>query len=244
MIDTLRSYSYYRNSSPLRSQCQIPALALGVQCVTLVAMTMPKDILAAFQGLGALRARVDQAFAQVAEQHPQAVVCKPGCDDCCHAMFDLLPVESLRLAMSFSLLDRKLRRDILRRADKAAAAYDQLLERAAGLAGDDRMEALSLARVPCPLLADGRCALYQERPLTCRLYGVPVAIAGHAHTCHLARFAQGGTYPTVEMDKVQAEMQDLSRSLVQHFPELGRVRLDVARALALATSPIMANKAE
>ncbi len=200
----------------------------------------PADIPRALAALDELRARCDQAFAQVAGRHPAEVACRPGCDDCCHAVFDLSPVESLALALAFSRLGRKERRAVGRRLQRAAADYDRVLEAGARLGGEARLEHFSRQRVACALLEGGRCALYAERPLTCRLYGVPVAAAGRARTCRKAGFVEGETYPTVDLGRVQAELQELSRPVVARFAELGRARLDVARALMLAGSPALA----
>ena len=42
-----------------------------------------------FTAYEALVAEADAVFARVGEMHPDCVTCKPGCCDCCHAMFDL-----------------------------------------------------------------------------------------------------------------------------------------------------------
>lgn len=198
------------------------------------------DISRALAGLKALAARCDQAFAQVAAQYPDEMACHSGCDDCCHAVFDLSPIEAIALALAFHQLGRKQRRELGRRLERAAAEYERVLEAGAGLSGEARLEHFSRQRVACALLVDGRCALYETRPLTCRLYGVPVAYAGRSRTCRKTGFVQGVTYPTADLGRVQAELMELSRPVVARFPELGRVRLDVARALILAGSPVMA----
>ena len=183
-----------------------------------------------------LRTRADAAFAQVAQRHPQEVACHPGCDDCCHALFDLSLVEALALALGFLELPREARRQARRRALKAAPIFDRAVEEAFALSGEDRTQALSRARVPCPLLEQGRCLLYAQRPITCRLYGVPVAVGGQARTCHLARFRTGTTYPTVDLVKVQAELNRLSGLAAANLPDLPPAQRDVARAIELAYS--------
>ena len=192
------------------------------------------DMTAVLTALNQLRQRCDQAFARVAAQYPQEVACRLGCDDCCHALFDLAPVEAYVLSRAFAALPRRQRREALRRAEKAARLYDQVLAQAQAASGVQRLEVLSRARVPCPPLAEGRCLLYAERPITCRLYGVPVEVEGQARTCHRARFRPGVSYPTVKLAQVQAELEELSRQACRLVPELPRMRLDVARALALA----------
>ena len=70
-------------------------------------------------------------------------------------------------------------------------------------------------RVPCPLLNDSNlCDLYDDRPITCRLYGVPTAIGGQGHTCGLSAFEPGKTYPTVNLDAIQNRLFEISNDLV------------------------------
>ena len=188
------------------------------------------------QELNHLRARADESFRKVAQDHPQAVVCASGCDDCCHALFDLSLLEALSLALAFQELPRGERREVSRRAAKAAELFDKAAAAALTLQGEERLKALSLARVPCPLLSGGRCMLYRDRPLTCRLYGVPLAIDGASRTCHRSRFQPGQTYPTVDMALVQIELERLSRVAARLAPSLGLARRDVARALELVST--------
>jgi Fe-S-cluster containining protein len=183
-----------------------------------------------------LRARADESFRQVAQAHPQAVACVAGCDDCCHALFDLSLLEALSLALAFQELPRQERREILRRGEKAVQIFDKAAALALAAQGEERLRVLSLARVPCPLLSGGRCLLYRDRPLTCRLYGVPVAIDGASRTCHRSRFLPGQTYPTVDLALVQMELERLSRAAARLLPSLGPARRDVARALELANT--------
>ena len=187
-----------------------------------------REILA---GLGKLRQQADAAFARVAAEHPGAVACRPGCTDCCHALFDLTPIEALALALAFKELPRQERREARRRAQRAAAVFDQVLAQAMARQGEERLEALSRARVACPLLQGARCLLYEHRPLTCRLYGIPVAINGRSRICHLSRFAPGETYSTADMTLVQNQLERLSGLALNLIPGLGRARRDVARAL-------------
>jgi Fe-S-cluster containining protein len=183
--------------------------------------------------LNELRARCDAAFHKVSLEHAAAVACKTGCDDCCHALFDLAPMEVLALAIAFKQLPRNERREALRRAEKAAQIYDETALKVLAAKEDQRLKLLSQARVPCPLLSKGRCILYAERPATCRLYGIPVAIQGNARTCNKARFKEGGTYPTVDWDQVNQQLDHLSAAAVSLVPTLTSRRLDVARTIQM-----------
>lgn len=195
---------------------------------------LPLDAQEALDGLNALRKQADAAFARVAETHAELMGCGPGCDDCCHAVFDLFPVEAFDLAAGFAALPRLARREALRRADKAAKAFDDLARAALAAPAEARPGVFSRGRIACPLLDSGRCLLYQRRPLTCRLYGAPLNVGGDMKVCARARFRTGQTYPAVDVAAVQAELNRLSGLLARAVPGLPTRRLDVARALRLA----------
>ena len=101
---------------------------------------------------------------------------------------------------------------------------------------DAILEEFGRQRVRCPLLGnDGRCVLYAHRPVTCRLYGVPTAIAGKGHVCGRSAFLPGVSYPTVTMDRIRERLMDLSTDLARHmhsgFAEIHTVLVPVSMAL-------------
>ncbi|MCF8032437.1 MAG: YkgJ family cysteine cluster protein [Desulfarculaceae bacterium] len=195
----------------------------------------PLDLAAFRKALEQLWSQADQAFAQVAQAFAKEVRCGSGCDDCCHAVFDLTPAEVLGLALAFRALPRAERREALRRAEKAAAEFDQIAKAALSQPEQERLTTFSRARIACPLLVKGRCLLYAVRPLTCRIYGVPVAAAGGGHACPRSGFDQGESYPTVDWDLVQQALNQISAVAVQLAPALPRERIDLARALTWAS---------
>lgn len=200
-----------------------------------------------FAAYEALVAEADAVFSRVGELHPDCVTCKPGCSDCCHALFDLSLVEAMYLNAKFAEtfdygpersrllenaagVDRKLtrmKRDYFRELRDAQGSEE---------AAAHIMEEAARARMRCPLLdADDKCALYAYRPITCRLYGIPTVIGGKAHVCGKTNFAAGGKYPTVHLEKIQERLDRLSmeiRDRVQsRFKELHTVFVPVSMAL-------------
>lgn len=84
-----------------------------------------------------------------AEEQPGAA-CRSGCDHCCHFPVGVRFTEALLLASCIS----------------ADAALSAIVQRE-----DARTRAKAwhqLTGEPCPLLAEGRCARYEERPSPCR----------------------------------------------------------------------------
>jgi Fe-S-cluster containining protein len=101
-----------------------------------------------------LRARVDQHFAQAVDRTPEQFACRAGCDSCCHQRFSVFEVEAAPIREALAQLartDPELRRRVRERGR------------------DEQLRA-------CALLVDGRCTVYEQRPLICRSHGLPIAV--------------------------------------------------------------------
>ena len=190
-------------------------------------------------------AEADAAFQAVRSQSGDKVRCKETCSDCCHALFDLTLIEALYLNHHFNKTYSGLVRSrILERADEAdRAAYrlkrDLFKASRDGASTQDILLQAAQAKVRCPLLnEDNLCDLYEFRPVTCRIYGVPTAIGGQAHSCRHSGFEPGGKYPTVFLDKLQDRLyllsHELAGSIKTRFRELGTVLVPVSMALLTA----------
>lgn len=209
-------------------------------------MTTTPDFSDIYAKYEALVARVDELFNAVKERSGEAVTCHEGCSDCCHAVFDLSLVEAMYLNKRFqedmdARADEPLRQQLLANADRAERGQVKVVRKAQKRqrAGDDPAEILAdvaARRVRCPLLtAEDKCELYDARPITCRLYGVPQAIGGQAHSCGLSGFEPGGAYPTVNVEKIQDALVELSELMVTElktkYPGLATMHIPLATAL-------------
>jgi Fe-S-cluster containining protein len=101
-----------------------------------------------------LRARVDRHFAQAVDRTPEQFACRPGCESCCHHRFSVFEVEAAPIREALAQLAR---------------TDPQLRERIRARGRDHQLRA-------CALLLDGRCAVYEQRPLICRSHGLPIAV--------------------------------------------------------------------
>ncbi|MBM3267240.1 MAG: hypothetical protein FJZ01_06295 [Candidatus Sericytochromatia bacterium] len=111
--------------------------------------------------VGQLHARLDQALGESLGRFAQVPTrCGPGCDACCH-----YPVQA-SLAECF-VIYRQLPPGAM---DRVHAYRDAFLARYAerGEPRDDEEAALLGWGLPCPLLVDGRCSVYDCRPIACR----------------------------------------------------------------------------
>ncbi|EFL49133.1 protein of unknown function UPF0153 [Solidesulfovibrio fructosivorans JJ]] len=204
---------------------------------------MPLDFSPAFARYEAIAAEADAVFAKVAAACPGMVACGEGCSDCCHALFDLSLIEALYLNHKFNeaFPPGEARDAVLERANKADREHYKLKRKAfraseKGVSTTEILADLARERIRCPLLGDdNRCILYKSRPITCRLYGVPLEIGGEAHICGKAGFEPGGRYPTVKIEKLQDRLMLLSQEVVASLPTklplMGDVLVPVSLAL-------------
>ena len=165
---------------------------------------------------------VDGVFDRVKEEYPKEVFCREKCSDCCYAIFDLTLIEALYLKDKFlSNFSGREKDDVIEIADKTDRALVKMKRDAFKKVkdGGDQLEVIakmSQERVRCPLLAeDNLCILYDHRPITCRVYGIPTSTAGTSHICGRTNFKQGDPYPTLNMDKIYTQLQLLSAQLIK-----------------------------
>ncbi len=170
---------------------------------------------------------VDQAVEQIRNQFADEVKCRPGCADCCHAVFDMSAMEAAYLA---SLLTKEQCEELGAAANQALAEFTKLME--------DKKNPAE-ARIRCPLLGpEDICLCYEGRPINCRTYGTPTVIHGQAHVCGLSGFDKGLSYPTINLEPLQQSLYEYSIELFG--PERGGQRFPVA--MVILNSGIFKNK--
>lgn len=170
-----------------------------------------------------LRDEVDAIFSTVARQYPQCVTCHAGCSDCCNALFDLSLVEAMYLNNAFMKKyeygrERSMVLEKASRQDRQLSKLKRELFRAEknGEDAERIMNMAAQARSRCPLLDENdRCLLYESRPITCRLYGIPLAIGQSSHVCGFSKFDKGASYPTVQLGKIQKRLDEMSAEIAQ-----------------------------
>lgn len=127
-----------------------------------------------------LLSTIDQWFTTTQSKLPDAIVCVDGCCGCCRGLFDI------------SLLDARLLRagfDQLPAATQMVARHKaqiQLQKLQKNWPDFSHPYILNLMKdsvwiempendlTPCPLLDEnGHCLVYDYRPMTCRLHGLP-----------------------------------------------------------------------
>lgn len=128
----------------------------------------------------ALLTTLDHWFAAQQGKMPEAIVCADGCSGCCRGLFDISLLDARLLRDGFDQLPAHIRAGVVA---KAEARLVELQERWPGFVApyllnhmDDSLwiEMPENDLTPCPLLdSAGRCLVYADRPMTCRLHGLP-----------------------------------------------------------------------
>jgi len=131
---------------------------------------------------------MDRRFRDLRGRYPGAVACGSGCAGCCHGLFDVSLPDARRLARAYAALPPPARDAVALRAARLQGeigarlpelAFPYLVEPGMDEGIDALAEAMAGAR--CPFLDDGgdggrrdQCLVYADRPLACRLEGLPM----------------------------------------------------------------------
>lgn len=189
----------------------------------------------------ALVSMVDGVFKRVKQEHGDQVKCKTGCSDCCWALFDLTLIEAIYISTKFrELLKDADREEILERANRADRKIYKIKRDANKFIqmGKNEVEILAKVgaeRVRCPFLSlKETCDMYDYRPITCRLYGIPTSINGMSHSCGMSGFEEGVPYPTVNMDTIYKQLYEISEAFVASIETKYEKMADMLVPLSMA----------
>jgi Fe-S-cluster containining protein len=141
-----------------------------------------KDLEKILSGYSSLLAEVDSWFARCLAAQPGAIACGAGCAECCRGLFDITLLDACYLKYGFDRLDLRMQAVV---RTKALVRLKELQLHWPDLAApyilnyrpEEEWEELMPEEdeTPCPLVdTDGRCLLYNFRPMTCRLNGIPL----------------------------------------------------------------------
>ncbi|HDR14404.1 MAG TPA: hypothetical protein ENN79_02735 [Desulfobacteraceae bacterium] len=169
-----------------------------------------------------LLAAADTAFEEMSKAHPGRVLCRRGCDDCCHAVFGLFLVEAAYLQEAFATLDDSVRSGILARCDTADEDARRLEEKLRVYRHDpaEAARVMTTERIRCPLLTEEKdCVLYHARPLTCRVYGIPTHIQGALRVCGKSGFSADGRFGAFNLDLAQRRLLEISTGMLEDIEE-------------------------
>jgi len=130
---------------------------------------------------------MDASFASAAQRAGDWLVCHAGCTQCCHGAFAIDALDVARLREGLAELRKS---DPPRAAAVEERSRQWIARNAADFPGNAETGALGASEEEaerfeefaneeaCPALdpTTGRCDLYAWRPMTCRIFGPPVAV--------------------------------------------------------------------
>lgn len=195
----------------------------------------------------ALLTTLDHWFAAQQAQLPTAIICSDGCSGCCRGLFDISLLDARLLRTGFDQLPPATRALV---QTKAAARLAELQQRWPDFAppyllnhmdDDAWTEMPEDDHTPCPLLDPaGRCLVYDDRPMTCRLHGLPqIDTSGEIFLAEWCSRNFVGLNP-LEMNELRHDFQrlytaefTLLRAFAQELCHLDSAELDTFIPLAL-----------
>jgi Fe-S-cluster containining protein len=161
---------------------------------------------------------LDETAAAYAEA--AGAECRAGCASCCHLMVMATPFEVLAIARQLLETQPSARIEDIK----------QRLRRLAEVPLDSTMRAQ--AKVPCALLENGRCSVYEQRPSVCR-----VMLSQSRAACESCLQGAGGIIPYIEPpSKIAAAAQmGIDYALISRR-KLPIDLVELSRALLIALS--------
>jgi Fe-S-cluster containining protein len=165
-----------------------------------------------------LLGELDAWFARgAANAAPGVIPCRPGCSACCHGPFDISSADAREVAIGLSALPAARRETLVDNALRQVVRYQLILPQWGApwdveQISEDDFDRIcdALADAPCPALGEtGSCLIYEHRPATCRMTGLPMlALSGDVieNVCPIQEsFPAYAAFPPVLFDLEQFE---------------------------------------
>lgn len=129
-----------------------------------------------------LLAGVDRWYSRCKAAFPGEVRCGKGCCGCCRGLFDITLLDAWYLKIGFDRLPNEVRHTIRELAEHRLEGLKSIWPELSPpyMLNSRTEEDWDLLmpdddESPCVLLGgDGRCLVYEHRPMTCRLHGLPL----------------------------------------------------------------------
>ncbi|MCS7026508.1 MAG: YkgJ family cysteine cluster protein [Bryobacteraceae bacterium] len=179
---------------------------------------------------------VEEEFERNRRLHGERIHCRAGCSDCCHQLFQITEIEAAWISQGVKSLPEE------KRSQLQARASSYLQERAKLVAVNGEPEAWGAlpppgTRLACPALEEGKCAIYEYRPLICRKFGIPLYNPdkpGRVFACEL-NFRPGEAIEDGQLVQIQTAIHQQWKQVQADYNEAGLRRderpITVARAL-------------
>jgi len=122
----------------------------------------------------ALLARADRHFRRAIESQPANFECRRGCTLCCQGLFEIGAADVAVLVDALDAAPAELREDLVARSSRIVEKTSHPDLRAVDPLEKERFFERA-DETPCPALgSEGECRIYEDRPLVCRTFGLPL----------------------------------------------------------------------
>ena len=128
-------------------------VVLGVALIFKAKLTEQNNARRASEAAGMAQALIERALE--ARPPQAALACRKGCAYCCHSFVGVVAPEVFRLA------------DAVRASRNGALGVEAVRARCAPLKGVAPADRIG-RKLACPLLVEGLCGVYADRPMVCR----------------------------------------------------------------------------
>jgi Fe-S-cluster containining protein len=193
---------------------------------------------------------IDDWFAEIRRKYPKHMQCGKGCSACCHGLFDISVADAVQVVQALTKLPEDLQERVIRISEQLQEKIGRVApELPAPLLfseDDPRIDLVvdAAGSPPCPFLGSGGdCLIYQDRPLPCRLEGIPMVDTEDGvfgDWCEL-NFTEG--VPESALQDLKQDYGALDAAEYRRSTEIAEQRrLPDARAVTFIASAVVARK--
>ena len=182
-----------------------------------------------------LRAGWEEEFSRQKKLHRRRINCRPGCDDCCRRLFAISELEAAEISRAVRQVPIEQQTRLRERARQYLEQRRQLLAVTGWVDSRGSLPPPNV-QLECPALENGRCSLYESRPLSCRKYGAVLIDAkdeGRVFACE-KNFRPGESLSDALLEPRQATLIQLGRAVEARYDRAGGRRHDEPLTVAHA----------
>ncbi|MDA1314884.1 MAG: YkgJ family cysteine cluster protein [Acidobacteria bacterium] len=180
-----------------------------------------------------LNSAVDEEFRRNRRLHGGKIHCARGCTACCHQVFSITEVEAASISRLAKTLSPQMRQTLQANASAYRPLREELLKQHGYIRAWGHLPKPDM-RLACPALIDGACAIYDERPVTCRKVGIPLyhpEQPDRIFACEL-NFSPGESYEDPKLVTIQSGIAEQWTRLQSEFDAQGGRRADEPLSVA------------
>lgn len=176
---------------------------------------------------------VDREFRRNKKLHGKRIQCRERCTDCCRHLFQITEIEAADISGAVKRLPADKRRELIERAKAYLPARKAIMQQHGYIEARGNLPKPE-TRLACPALVEGRCAIYEHRPVICRKYGMPLLHPdnpGRVFACEL-NFQPGEVISDARLVQIQTSIDNDWKTLQREFDKAGGRRAELPLTVA------------